>query len=194
MLGLWKSKKRKAEEEKNDLKAIVTQDLLGTSEWKESKVGYLSGLSSVGRIASNFARSMSESFGRTGLVFKIMMKEDHLPSLPDVDDDQYDGRLRFRAAMHLHNVKEKDMSRALSNTWRSFYFYGFLMFAAVAWLIINTHLKDSMPLTTLALHIAPIPILGAYTFKAAFVNWTFRNQTLENPLVFLKAMDWLPKK
>ncbi|MCV9965119.1 hypothetical protein OIU34_24870 [Pararhizobium sp. BT-229] len=194
MLGLWKSKKRKAEEEKNDLKAIVTEDLLGASEWKESKVGYLSGLSSVGRIASNFAGSISESFGRTGLVFKIMTREDSLPSLPEVDEDQYDGRLRFRAAMHLHRVKEKDMARAISNTWRSFYFYGSLTLAAVAWLIVDMGLKDKMALTTLVLHIAPIPILGAYTFKAAFTNWTFRKQTLVNPNIFLKSLDWLPKK
>ncbi|MDW9478999.1 hypothetical protein GOB57_09965 [Sinorhizobium meliloti] len=193
MLGLWKSKKRKAEEEKNDLKAIVTEDLLGASEWKESKIGYLTGLSSIGGIAGNVVSGIAQSFGRLGLMFSLMTKDDRLEALPDVEDDSYDGHLRFRAAMQLHGIKEKDIGRALLNTRRSAYFYATLTGLAVAWLAADLVLKDRMALTTFALHVAPIPVGAAFTFKAAFTNWMFRHQRLGKPHVFLSSFDWVPK-
>jgi hypothetical protein len=50
-----------------------------------------------------------------------------------------------------------------------------------------------MPLTTLALHVTPIIVFAALTFKAAYFNWVFRNRTLDPPMVFIKSGDWLPK-
>jgi hypothetical protein len=194
MLGLWKSKKRKAEEEKNDLKAIVTEDLLGKSDWNESKIGYLTGLSSVGRVAGNIATGVAQSFGRLGLTIKLLTKsEDNLPSLPEVDEENYDGSLRFRAAMHLHGVKSQSIHRALTNTRRSAFFYGALTILAGAWWLVDYVVKDQMALTTVVLHIAPIPVLAAFCFKAAFTNWMFRHQKLENPKVFIASMDWMPR-
>lgn len=193
MLGLWKSKKRKAEEEKNDLKAIVTEDLLGASDWKESKVGYLTGLSSIGGIAGNVVSGIAQSFGRLGLMFTLMTKDDKLDALPDVEEANYDGHLRFRAAMELHGVKGKDLGRALINTRRSFYFYATLTGLAVAWFTVDLILKDNMAFTTFILHVAPIPVGAAFTFKAAFTNWMFRHQTLEKPHVFISSFDWVPK-
>lgn len=194
MLGLWKSKKRKVEEEKNDLKAIVTEDLLGKSEWKESKVGYLTGLSSVGRIAGNVSGAVAQSFGRTGLLFKILTSSDDLEALPEPDEENYNGRLRYIAAIHLHRRTPAEVARALRNTWRSFYFFLALDLAAIIWLAIDLVAKDKMAATTFILHISPIPVLTAYAFKAAVTNWTFRNQRLEHPLVFIKSRDWWPKK
>jgi hypothetical protein len=193
MLGLWKSKKRKAEEEKNEFKAIVTEDLLGASDWKESKIGYLTGLSSVGGIAGNVVTGVAQSFGRLGLMFSLITKDDKLDELPEVDEQNYDGQLRFRAAMHLHEVKDSGIDRALINTRRSVYFYAILTGVAVLWLILDLLLKDRMAITTLVLHIAPIPVGAAFTFKAAFTNWMFRHQRLESPNVFLASFDWMPK-
>ncbi|MBY3151217.1 hypothetical protein HFO56_02225 [Rhizobium laguerreae] len=194
MLGLWKSKERKAEEEKNDLKAIVTEDLFGASEWKESKVGYLTGLSSVGKIAANVSGAVAQSFGRTSLVFKLLTSSDELPKLPETDEENYDGRLRFRAALHLHRRKESEVRRALINTWRSFYFFTALNLVAIGWLVVDLLVKDKLAFTTLLLHLAPIPVLTAYAFRAACTNWTFRSQRLEHPMVFIKSGEWLPKK
>lgn len=193
MLGLWKSKKRKAEEEKNEFKAIVTEDLLGASDWKESKIGYLTGLSSIGGIAGNVITGVAQSFGRLGLMFTLITKDDKLDALPDVDEENYDGQLRFRAAMQLHGIKESGIGRALINTRRSAYFYATLTGAAVLWLVLDLILKDRMAATTLVLHLAPIPVGGAFTFKAAFTNWMFRHQRLESPNVFFRSFDWIPK-
>ncbi|MCS4089541.1 hypothetical protein [Rhizobium sp. BK176] len=193
MLGLWKSKKRKAEEEKNEFKAIVTEDLLGASDWKESKIGYLTGLSSIGGIAGNVITGVAQSFGRLGLMFKLLTKDDKLDALPEVETQNYDGKLRFRAAMQLHGVKESGIGRALINTRRSAYFYAALTVAAASWLALDLLLKDRMAITTLVLHIAPIPVGAAFTFKAAFTNWMFRHQRLESPNVFLASFDWIPK-
>ncbi|MBY3433409.1 hypothetical protein HFN89_04475 [Rhizobium laguerreae] len=193
MLGLWKSKKRKAEEEKNEFKAIVTEDLLGASDWKESKIGYVTGLSSIGGIAGNVITGVAQSFGRLGLIFTLITKDDRLEALPDVDEENYDGRLRFRAAMRLHGIKDNRIERALINTRRSAYFYAGLTTIAVAWLAVDLFVKDSMPLTTLVLHLAPIPVGAAFTFKAAFTNWMFRHKRLEPPRVFVTSFDWMPK-
>lgn len=193
MFGLWKSKKRKQEEEKNDLKAIVTEDLLGASEWKESKVGYVTGLSSIGNIAGNVVKGVSQSFGRTALTFKLITKSDNLESLPDVDEDNYDGALRFRAAMQLHKVSKVGIERALVNTRRSFLFYSALTIALVAWFVVDLFLKENMAITTIVLHIAPMPVSIALAFKAAFTNWMFRVERLEKPSVYLNSGDWLPK-
>src|SRR5690606_30734201 len=144
MFGLWKSKKRKAEEETDGLKAIVTEDLLGASDWKDSKVGYVTGLSSIGKIAGSFVNGIAQAFGRIGLTYTLITKTDALPVLPDVDQDHYDGHLRFRAAMALHKIKERDFDRALINTRRSTYFYLSLTCLAVIWLIADCLMKDTM--------------------------------------------------
>lgn len=194
MLGLWKSKKRREEEKKTDAAKLIVDDVIGASDWKESKIGYITGLSSVGKVAGNVASSLAQSVGRVGLTFKLITKqEDDLPSLPDVDEGNYDGKLRFRAAMRLHNVREKDFARALSNTRRSTFFYGALFSGALAWLMIGWLARGHMPVTTLGLHLAPLPVFGALCFKAAYTNWLFRNQSLENPKAFIASRDWMPK-
>lgn len=193
MLGLWKSRKRKAEEEKNDLKAIVTEDLLGASDWKESKVGYLTGLSSVGKVAGSFATNLAQSAGRLGLLFKLLTKDDDLPALPDVGPVDYDGKKRFDEAMHLHGRKDRDFVVAMRNTRRSAYLYGSINLAACAYLAAALIARDHMPLTTLALHVTPIMVFSALTFKAAYFNWVFRHRTLDLPVTFIKSGDWLPK-
>ncbi|MCZ7861933.1 hypothetical protein O9X98_11175 [Agrobacterium salinitolerans] len=193
MLGLWKSKKRKAEEEKNDLKAIVTEDLLGGSEWKESKVGYLTGLSSVGKVAGSFATNLSQSAGRLGLLFKLLTRGDDLPSLPDVGAEDYDGKKRFNEAMYLHRRKDRDFQIAMRNTRRSAYLYGVIDLSACVYLAAALIARDYMPLTTLALHVTPIMVFSALTFKAAYFNWVFRHRTLDLPAAFIKSGDWLPR-
>jgi len=199
MFGLWKSKKRRQEEEvevaeKNDLKAIMTEDLLGASDWKESKVGYLTGLSTVGRIAGNFATNLSQSFGRTALMFRLMTATDTLPSLPEVSPEQFDGRRRFEEAMQLHRRNEGQVVASIANTYRNSLFYLALTLAAVLWLLVDLAVKKEMAITTLALHLAPIPICGAWAFKSMFVNWMFRNRCLASPAAFIRSGDWMPKK
>jgi hypothetical protein len=193
MLGLWKSKKRKAEEEKNDLKAIVTEDLLGASDWKESKVGYLTGMTSVGRVAGSFVSNLAQSAGRLSLLMKLLTSSDDLPSLPEVDQASYDGRKRFQQATHLHRRRDRDIQIAIRNTRRSAYLYGAVAAAALVYLAVSLFTRDHMPLTTLGLHLTPIIVFSPLTFKAAYFNWVFRNRTLDMPTVFIKSFDWLPK-
>jgi hypothetical protein len=193
MLGLWKSKKRKAEEEKNDLKAIVTEDLLGASEWKESKVGYLTGLTSVGKVAGSFVSNLAQSAGRLSLLMKLLTSSDDLPSLPEVDKASYDGKRRFQEAAHLHRRRDRDIKVAIRNTRRSAYLYGAVAVAALVYLVVSLLTRTHMPLTTLGLHVTPIIVFAPLTFKAAYFNWVFRNQTLDLPMVFIKSFDWIPK-
>lgn len=193
MFGLWKSKKRKAQEEKSDLKAIVTEDLLGASEWKESKFGYLTGLSAIGNIGSSITSNIAQSFGRLSILFKFMSQKDSLPSLPEVSTDEFDGKRRFAEATRLHNRKERDINIAMRNTRRSAFLYAFICVFAILYFISALIVKGNLPITTYILHVTPIFVFAALTFKAAYYNWIFRLRTLDNPKVFIRSLDWLPK-
>jgi hypothetical protein len=194
MFGFGSNKEKKEiKREENDLKAIVTEDLLGARDWQTSKVGYLTGLSSVSRVAGAFIGNVSQSFGRLALVFSLLTKTDDLEALPEVDAASYDGRERFKAAMALHRRKESDLIRARGMTWRQTYLYGAIALISVIYLVWDLYVRTTMPLTVLGLHVAPIPIFSAFALKAAYSNWMFRIESLEPMRKFLKSGDWLPR-
>ena len=181
------------EKEKNDLKAIVTEDLIGTRDWQSSKVGYVTGLSSVSRVAGAFVTNIAQSFGRISMMYAMITKTDDLPALPDVDQSTYDGRERFQAAMYLHRRKESDLIRARRMTQRQAFLYASIALVAVGYLIWGFLTSDRMAITVLALHLAPIPLFSAFALKAAYSNWMFRIESLEPLSRFLKSGDWLPR-
>lgn len=178
---------------KNEGLAIITDGLLGADEWKKSKIGYITGLSAFGKVATSVTDGFASSVGRTAALYRLVRLNDDLPSLPDVDAEQYDGRERFNDSMKLHRRKATEVERAKINTRRSTYFYGSITIALLIYFCLDYSMKTHMSGPTLVLHLAPIPMALAFTFKAAFYNWIFRNERLEHPSVFLKSRDWLPK-
>lgn len=200
MLGLWKSKKVKDVEEakrqsehETQLATFVKDDVLGADEWRESKIGYLTGLSSVGKVVGSVTTNVAQSFGRIGWLWSYLSRTDTLPSLPNVDKTSYDGRQRFKEAQRLHRRSEADIKRAITNTWRSSLLYGGITVVAVLYFVGSFAIREHMYLTTLALHMASIILFGAMTFRSGYYNWMFRNRTLDLPPVFLRSRDWFPK-
>lgn len=200
MLGLWKSKKVKDAEEakrqsehETQLETFVKDDVLGADEWRESKLGYLTGLSSVGKVVGSVTTNVAQSFGRVGWLWSYLSKTDNLPSLPDVDKTSYDGRQRFKEAQRLHRRSEAEIKRAITNTWRSSLLYGGISIFATLYFIGSLLVREHMYLTTLVLHLAGIIIFSALTFRSAYYNWMFRNRTLDLPPVFLRSGDCMPK-
>nr|WP_250807703.1 hypothetical protein [Neorhizobium tomejilense] len=170
----------------------IAKELVGANEWKSSKLGYMTGISAISNVVMGFVGGIAQGAGRIALTWSLITKSDDLPSLPEVDPSTFDGRERFKEAMALHRRKESDIVRARINTRRSFYLYAGIAVFAVLYLIYGLSARDNIALTTLALHIAPIPLFGALAFKAGFYNWMFRHRTLDGPSVFISSRDWLP--
>lgn len=170
----------------------IAGELVGAKEWKSSKVGYLTGFTAISNIAGAFIGGVAQAFGRVALTWTLVTKSDNLPSLPEVDPASFDGRQRFSEAMRLHRRKETEITRAKINTRRSFFLYAGIAVFAVAYLVYGFATREHMALTTLALHLAPIPLFSALAFKASYYNWMFRLRTLDGPMKFLKSKDFLP--
>jgi hypothetical protein len=187
-------KERSSEQTRNAGSGInaIREDLLGTKDWRKSKLGFLSGFSPAARVISEFMKGFAQSFGRIALTFQMLVSKDTIPSLPDIEEKDYDGKRRFKEAMHFHRMSEGMIRAARSNTRRSAYLYIAILVCAVAYLVVSLVTRDNMPITTLFLHLAPIPITTAFCVRALYYNWMFRNSTLEPIGSFARSRDWMP--
>lgn len=181
------------EQEQNELEAIVIDDMLGASDWKKSKVGYLSGSSAISGIVKNQMKVATESVGRVSILFRMIGAKSDVPSLRDVEQKNYDAHEKFIAAMRLHRLSEGSIIAAQSNAKKSAYLYGIIVVAAIIYLLYGLVTWDKIPITTLMLHIAPIPLFGAFTFRAVYANYMFRTRQLPKIGDFLKSGDLMPR-
>lgn len=175
-----------------DASAIVTEDLLGRSDWHRSKIGWLTGVSAIGGVGRGIVRHVGQSVGRLAFLARLLTRGEELPTLPE-DAGSHDGRRRFQEAMRLHRQSEGGVRTAISNTRRSSYLYGAVFVGAVGYLLYGLATRESMPLTTLFLHLAPIPLSAALAFRAAYYNWMFRRRSLDPVRDFVKSREWMPR-
>ena len=187
------AKKTVDEEDKTTLETIVVDDMVGHSDWKKSKTGYITGVSAISNVVKDQVKSVAESVGRVSILLRMLNPKSDIPSLPEVNDDEYDAKERFAESIRLHRMSKGKLIAAQSNAKKSAYLYGVCSIMAVIYLIYGLVIWDKMPITTLMLHIAPIIVFSALTFRAVFANYMFRTQSLPKLKQFLKAGDFMPK-
>ena len=114
-------------EDKNN---IIKEDLLGSSEWKKSKLGYLTGYSAAKKIGASVVNapvSYANSYLKAVVsVFKRKRQKTHLS---DIDDS----RVRFQAAMRHYNRSEADLVRLEKQTKSTFLMYGLFSLLSIIW-------------------------------------------------------------
>jgi hypothetical protein len=195
-MAFWNRKKTRAEKAGEPPKSarpgedLIKDDLLGADDYRRSKLGYFTGLSVISRVAGNSIRNVSQSVGRVALTFKLLTKTDDVPSLPPIDSAEYDKKRRFDESKALHNRSSSHIVTSVANTRRSAYLYGAIFTAALAYLIFE--IPNGLSLSSLLLHLAPLPLSAMLCFKACYYNWMFRTEQLDDIKGFIRSKDWFP--
>lgn len=171
----------------------MLDSIVGRSDWKKSKFGYLTGITPIFNVIGGQLKLAAHSIGRISRTYKILMSEPEVETLPDVDTAEYDGNVRFREAMKLHRMDEGKLTAAVSNTRRSAYLYAVILIVSIVYFGIRVVTAESMSITTLGLHLSPVPIFTVLLLRALYYNWMFRKRTLQPLGKFITSKDWLPR-
>jgi hypothetical protein len=193
MFGFGKKKEKKVIEKPTKPLDQIADDIVGGTEWKQSKIGYLTGFSTAGKVVGSVADNLGQSANRVGTLFRMLSANDTLPELPEADATTYDGRQRFREAMILHRRNAGHIKTSITNTRRSAYLYAAVTAGSLIYLGWALAFNAPLALHTFILHLVPVPAFLALTVRSAYYNWMFRNQTLEPITSFIASKQWMPK-
>lgn len=175
---------------KRDAAGVITNDLLGKDDWKNSKLGFLTGFSSMKRSVRSIGSTFSDSSDRVSLLVNTMTQGNDLPELEDGGTAEE----RFALSMALHGKREKDIPIILRNTYYSTLMYAVLTIAYVC--ILGWSLWSYPPRDVLGVlvRVGPLPLIMALLFKHGYTNWMVRNRRLDSALAFIRSGDLAPKK
>lgn len=171
------------------IKEIIRDDVVGVSDFKQSKVGSLTGASAARRIASDLKGQFSESVGRTGTLIKSLTARENVASLPDGGEADE----RFLASMELHGRTESDLELIVRNSCRSSWLYIVLSALGMAASIWSVNAYPVHGALDLMARIGPLPLVFALAAKHMYTNWMVRRRRLDSFVKFLASGDWLPK-
>lgn len=174
---------------------VLVEDVVGTRQWRRSKLGYLTGFGTfmdgarkVGSIAGESKSRISEMYGAA------FPKENQEPLPTDSDDPKE----RFMVASEFHGHQDEGLLKIQENTWRSFMLYFVLMVASLAIGIASLPHSiggDILPkFMDYGLRFAILMPLAALTFRSGYTNWIVRRRSLEGPGSYLASFDWFPER
>jgi hypothetical protein len=174
---------------KKEATKILKDDIVGVSDWKNSKLGFLSGWSPLRRSVSSIGQNMSESSARLNGLMQSLTYVEPVAQLEDGGTPDE----RFVASMQLHGKSEKDLPIILRNTLWSAWLYFILSLAYLVFASISISHAPSIDLVTIMMSLGPLALLLALLFKHSYTNWIVRHRRLGSALEFLKSFDYLPR-
>lgn len=186
-----KSRPNNSVRDSDTVGGLAKRELLGSEEFKRSKVGWFTGASAIKRSLGYVPSTFSESSGRVGgLISSLFSSDSQTPAI----DEGGTARERFKESMRLHMVGRDRLKGMIRNTKKNFdvllicFVLGGALGVASIFLFPPSISFGYFP------RFIPIPLLGALLFKNAYSNWMFRNQILAGPLDFIRSGDCWPKK
>lgn len=175
---------------KKDAASMVKNDLLGVDDWKNSKIGAVTGFSSARRSIASMGKTVAESSDRLGTLFESMTAGEAVLELEDADGT---ASQRFTRSMELHGRSERDLAIMVRNTCWTSWLYLALTLAyvgvIVAWFTIAPTRDPFMILVRMGI----LPFLLALLFKHSYTNWMLRSRQLAGPLAFITSGNFVPK-
>lgn len=175
---------------RTELRDVVKEDLVGVSDWKGSKFGFLTGYSAARRSVATIGRSWSDSRARTAGMFRDLLRREEVPSL----EDGGDAAERFEASMRLHRRSERDLENILVNTARAGTLYGAITALGLAFGFWTMYEFPPASAVSVIARFGPLPMLLALAVKHLYTNWMVRRRRLDGIGMFLASLDWMPVK
>lgn len=175
---------------KNEADKVIFDDLIGRKEWKNSKLGYLSGASLIANNFKTIGKTASNSKSNIITLWSSLFSDSDIKSLPDGGDASE----RFVKSMSLHNVNVNDLIRIADNTYKSFYLYLFLTLVGLSIGFYSLYISPSSDIIASSSRFIILFVCIPLMFKHSYTNWIVRKRKLGKVTEYLMSFDVLPKK
>ena len=177
---------------------FARDELLGARHWKESKLGYLTGFSSIKESMGVLSGTARESTGRIRGLYGAAFSQDK--SGRAVSEDGTD-RDRFIAAMAANGRTIQDVDHSVVTTFRQFHFYAFLalvvLVVGVGCLVHYGLAPTGNTLVNVIIgtaRFAPLMVLLPLMLRAGWTNFSFRRRRLVTVLDYLRSSNRMPRR
>lgn len=179
--------------DRRSIESTLKNDLLGMEDFKNSKIGFLTGLPALGRALSGVGESASNAGGRLKSTYSSLTEsEKSIPEL-QLDGREIDPHHRFADSVKLHKLRDADLLRITRNTFRiGWMYFGFSVISALV-SIATFFFWPPQGLYSAIVRFGPLPLFLALTFKSFYANWLVRHRILTGPKEFFTSFDWFPK-
>jgi len=171
-------------------KNVIVKDLVGSDDWKRSKVGYLTGASVIKRSVGTVGNTANESLNRLSTLTSSVFGRENVQALPEGGN----AKERFIQSMIVHNRSEDDIIAIQTNTYRASILYFALTLIAAFLGVASLFSFSPRDFADALTRFVPLYIVGPLLLKYAYTNWVVRTRQLGTLLSFLKSFDWVPKK
>lgn len=201
MAWFWKTKKTASTDEAaartphdpRSIESTLKNDLLGVDDFKKSKIGFLTGISSANRVVKGVGESLGATNSRIkGIYSSLTRSEENVPSLA-TEDLGSDAHLRFVNSMKLHQLREADLIRILRNTTRMGWTYCAFTVLCLAVAVLSYLVWPPTGGFSAIFRLGPLPLFAALMFKSFFTNWMVRHRVLTGPGAYFRSGDWFPR-
>ncbi len=196
-MALWPKKKIQKSSEGDTRPAAplseLSNDLMGTEDWKKSKLGYLTGFTPAKRAVASIGVTGKDAVSRTRGLATMLFSQNEVEGIEN-HESYSDYHAKFLASQRTHQLSANDLRRLITNTNRAGRFYLALSAVNVAVTVgLTAYSFPDLSFRSL-MNIGPLPLLLALAFRNVYTNWMARNQVLAPVSVYFASKDYFPKK
>lgn len=181
--------KRNGDSKSRKVATGAISEIVGAEEWRQSKIGYLTGFSVGKRIVGDIGKVTGNSVGHVGGLIRGLRGDNSIPALGEGGTPDE----RFIASMELHNVDGNDLARMQRNSYRAAILYIALSIISFVIGLISWGMYPPQSAFSGIVRLGVLPLVVALAFKHSYTNWIIRNQKLSSPAEFIMGFEWWPK-
>lgn len=174
------------------IKTVVKNDLFGSDEFRSSKVGYFTGVSTVGKVGKSTVGIVSTAVSGTLRAAKAaLFPEPKVKPLPTQSQDPAE---RFLVAQQMYGRSDADVEIMSRRSGRQFWLMVALIVALFAWgvTLLPTSGSDA-GIMSYIFPFFPLFALVPLAFKHAFWSWQLRMKQLGGVRDFIAdKSNWVP--
>ena len=196
-MALWPKKKNQKVSDADKRPAAplseLSNDLMGTEDWKKSKLGYLTGFTPAKRAVASIGSTGKDAVSRTRGLATMLFSNNDVQGIEN-HEAYSDYHAKYVASLRVHQLNGTDVKRLLANTYRAGRFY--LLLSGLNLVITIGLTAYSFPELSFRsfMNIGPLPLLLALTFRNIYTNWMVRNEVLAPVSAYFASKDYFPKK
>lgn len=196
-MAFWSKKEKhkapKVDSRPADPLSELSNDLMGTEDWKKSKLGYLTGFTPAKRAVGSIGSTGKDAVNRTRGLATMLFSSNDVASIEN-HEAYSDFHAKFLESQRIHRLSASDLKRLITNTYRAGRFY--IALSAVNLLVTVGLTAYSFPDLSFrsVMNIGPLPLLLALAFRNVYTNWMARNQVLAPVSAYFSSKEYFPKK
>lgn len=172
----------------SEMRKFIRNDVVGVSDWKQSKIGFLTGASSLRKSVGNVGTAWSDAYLRTSGLMRSLTSRENVPALEDGGEADE----RFEASMVLHNRTENDLEVIVRNTYRSSLLYAGMLAAGIAFGAWTMMAHPPQSIVSAVARFGPLPLVAAMLLKHLYTNWMVRRRRLDSLAKFFVSLNYMP--